>query len=198
MAATWLPGLQWDRMFALGEQPPGIGSVVGEANVIRFPVSDEFKNIAPKVRAALSWGLANNYGPFFIVDDDTYVIPERLAVPSEGKFDYLGWYRADGGYGYPLPYIQGSGQWLSRKAAEIVATSPEMVDGVPDDVAVGRALHGRVLLAHDSRFHPGPVPELLNHTITTHKCLPETMHTIHKQYLQYSEVVSAVQHLQQS
>lgn len=183
---TWLPGLTWDRMFALGVKPANVGSVVGEANCLRFDVSDDFKDIAPKLAAALDWGLINGFGPFFICDDDTYVVPARLeSLPSEGGFDYLGWYRADGGTPYPLPYIQGAGYFLSRLAARVVLVSKEMIDGVPDDVAVGRACYrdNRVNWTHDVRFHPGPVPELAPERITTHKCLPDDMRRIHAQYL---------------
>lgn len=188
MAATWLPNLKLDRMFVLGEKPPTIGSFVNEPNVLRFPVSDLFCDIAPKVRAALEWGLKNKFGPFFICDDDTYVIPERLeGVPDEVPFDYLGWFRPDGGIGYPLPYIQGSAYWLSQQAAELAVASPEMArNGIPDDVAMGRALFGAVEFTHDSRFHPGPVSQLEPYRITTHKCLPlgtPTMYTIHAEYL---------------
>lgn len=172
-------------MFAVGDKPPGIGSVVGEANVVRFPVSDDFKDIAPKVRAALAWGLEHDYSSFFVMDDDTYLIPGRLyPVPDEEPFDYLGWYRPNGGAGFDLPYIQGSAYLLSQKAAEFVVAAQEtMKNGTPDDVAVGRALHGKVDFTHDSRFHPGPVPELAPHRITTHKALPLDMRRIHAQYL---------------
>lgn len=181
VCGTWLRDLKWDRMFAVGNLPPGAGKF-HEANTLVFPVSDEFKNIAPKVAAALAWGIKHNFSPFFICDDDTYVVPSRLiAWPSTcgEPADYRGWFRPDGGHGYPLPYIQGSAFWLSRKAAELVASSPEMVDGVPDDVAVGRALWEKVAFTHDPAFHPGPLPELTSERITTHKCLPETMRAIH-------------------
>jgi hypothetical protein len=182
--ATWLPALTWDRMFVLGQQPPGVGRWVNEPYAMLFPVSDEFPNIAPKVHAALKWGLGYQYDTFFICDDDSYVIPKLLErVPDEEPFDYVGWFRPDGGAAYPLPYIQASGMFLSQRAAEIVVASSEMVDGIPDDIAVGRALYEKVAFTHDSRFHPGPVPHLFERTIKTHKALPDTMRLLHEEYL---------------
>lgn len=183
VTATWLPQLRWDRIFALGVPPTGVQDTLRVTpNAIQFPVSDSFKNIAPKVQAALTWGLKHGYERFFICDDDTYVVPDRL-TEYECHADYAGKYRPDGGYGYPKPYIQGSAFFLSQRAAELVAVSPEMRNDVPDDIAVGRALDESVVLWYpDARFHPGPVPEFTwGQQITTHKCLPDDMRRIHAQ-----------------
>jgi hypothetical protein len=149
-----------------------------------FNLSDKFTDIAPKVAAGCRWALDHGFEKIFICDDDTYVVPQRLleAVPNA---DYVGWFRPDGGDPYPLPYIQGSAFWLSSKAAKIVAYSREMKNGVPDDVAVGRALYGHVGFYHDGRYEPGPLyyqryPRRSNNVITTHKCIGPDMFEMHK------------------
>jgi hypothetical protein len=187
---TWLKDLSWDYKFILGQKSGGYESQKDE---LVFSVSDAFQNIAPKLQVALQFGLGieENYGLFLIVDDDTYVAANRLAseislaeIFSE-NYDYRGWYRDNGGYAYPFPYIQGSAYFLSRKAAEIVIASKEMVNAVPDDVAVGHALRGKVKFENDNHFWPGPncweqYPSSENGLISTHKCLVSDMHKMHE------------------
>ncbi len=182
--ATWLPSLEWDYHFVMGTPPPGTGRWVNEPNVLHFEAPDDFKNIAPKLQQGFRWGLENGYDLFFVCDDDTYVVvPNLVNAVLEFHWDYQGWVRPNGGVPYPLPYIQASGMLLSKRAAEFVATSNEMVNGVPEYVTVGRALCGKVPFTHDSRFDPGPVAHLFPYTVSTHKCLPETMHLIHREFV---------------
>lgn len=178
--ATWLNTLTLDYRFVVGNGPP-----LAETDVLQCYKSDAFKNIAPKLRVALACGLTSGHDQFFVCDDDTYVIPARLeSFLEECSADYVGCYRHNGGHGFPLPYIQASGMVLSKRAAELVVDHETcMVEGVPDDIAVGRSLYGHLDFTDCARFHPGPVPELVPGRITTHKCLPADMYRIHEQYL---------------
>jgi len=134
--------------------------------------------------------VTHGYDWTFICDDDTYLVPLRLeaAVPDEG-IDCFGWRRENGGAVYPDPYPQGSAYWLSKRASAYVSASGHMVYGIPDDVAVGRALKAAgMAILDDHRYFPGPiaissVPRLDNDIISTHKCLPEEMHRIHDNWI---------------
>ena len=181
---TWLPDLKAPYFFVVGDIHPTPHML---DNVFHFPVSDAFPNIAPKLRCGLSLALDYGADSIFVCDDDTYVRPERL-VPPDG--DYVGWFRHDGGYGYPLPYIQGCAYWLSQRAAIMAVQSGQMVDGVPDDVAVGRALYGKVPFIHDPSYEVGPKPERIplpdNWVVSAHKALPDAMRDIDKQWRAYA------------
>jgi hypothetical protein len=197
---TWLKGLPWDYFFALGIKLEG-PELQQDEQV--FPVSDAFQNIAPKLKAALELGLVKEklYDQFFIVDDDTFVATSRLesepvlAEICSEEYDYRGWYRDNGGHGYPLPYIQGSAYFLSRKAAEIVVASKEMVNAIPDDVAVGRALYGKVKFTNDNKFWPGPncweqYPSSENGLISTHKCLTSDMKKLYEMWENWNAITN--------
>lgn len=186
--ASWLQSLKWDRLYVVGDGP-----AIKEENLVQFKVPDGWGNMAPKVAKGCEWGAAHDYDFIFICDDDTYAVPARLeaAIP-EGQ-DYVGWYRSDGGTLYNWPYLQGSGYWLSKRAAAILAQSPIMGPGIPDDVAAGKVLFftGGMQISHDNRYYPGPIgalgrPLAGNEYITTHKCLPANMKEIHELWLKES------------
>ena len=177
---TWLPLLDWtEHLFVIG----GPGNV-REDDVLHLPNhADDFPNIAPKVAMACRWAVGRGYDYVFVCDDDTYVRPLRLESAVPVGSDYVGYLRDGAGFG--TPYIQGSAYWLSRRAAEIVAYSTYMVNGVIDDGAVGQALLGQVHFVHDDRYEPGPIwnqryPRRDNDLVTTHKCLPGDMRAVHQ------------------
>lgn len=148
------------------------------------PVSDDFKDIAPKVRIACRYALDTNVEHMLVCDDDTYARPERLIKSGFEKHDYVGFMRTSGlDYNRGVPYAQGSAFWLSARAMERIVTSTVMVPGIIDDGAVGQALVDKVPFVHDHRYWPGPnaeiVPDKNNNVITTHKCLPDVMRRMH-------------------
>jgi len=203
---TWLKGLPWDYQFILGlsvKEGTQIAEDVTSLRDVRlFPVSDAFQNIAPKLRAALEVGLNDyhkRYDYFFISDDDTFIHVPRLIKAAEERElqnrDYIGWYRENGGHLYPLHYIQGNAYWLSRRAAEIVVASKEMVNAVPDDVAVGRALNEKVWFFHDKRYFPGPncweqFPQPNNDTISCHKVLSLDMKKLYEMWENWNAITN--------
>ena len=185
VSETWLPGLDWAaHTFLIGNPCTGAANQQG---VWPCPVSDDFKDIAPKIKHAAVLALEGGYDYMFVCDDDTYVRTTRLFaawknVQIHGQ-DYVGHMRTDGlGYNQGIPYAQGAAYFLSARAMEYVATSKEMVPGIIDDGAVGRALDGQVPFTHDRRYMPGPVPNLLVNPdwISVHKCLPNVMQQVHE------------------
>lgn len=178
---TWLPELDADFFFLVGKPVEDI------PDVLSIPVSDAFEDIAPKVHAACHYALNENTDFLCILDDDTYLRPERLLNSNFWKADYIGFMRTSGlFYNQEIPYAQGSCLWLSRRAMEHVLRSKVMVPGVIDDGALGRALVDRVQFTHDYRYYPGPVPEVRplpeNKIISTHKCLPPQMRWVHEDF----------------
>lgn len=182
---TWLPELDWaDFFFITGNPTPGMGGPT-ITDTLACNVSDEFANIAPKIRCACMYALDNNAEHLFVCDDDTYVRSDRLLQSGFQKHDYVGFLRVGPlGYNGDVPYAQGSAYWLSARAMELIILSPEMREGVIDDGAVGRALVDKVGFVHDWRYEPGPFwanrrPLPQNNIITTHKCLPDEMPRAH-------------------
>jgi len=183
---TWLPRLDWaDYLFLIGQPTPAQGAPV-EVNSLACNVSDEFPNIAPKIRCGFLYALESGCDFAFVCDDDTYVVPERLRQSGYWRHDYVGFLRVNGlEYNGNRPYMQGSAYWISARAMRYAVANPLLQrNGIIDDGAVGQALYGNVPYVHDDRYFVGPeclegVPERTNKIITTHKCLPKQMRAVH-------------------
>lgn len=195
---TWLPALTWaDHFFVVGRHAQinrkpfapkdHLSNMTDEPDLLILDVADDFRNIGPKVRAACQWAITREFDTLVVVDDDTYLRPERLHqfVEENADADYIGFSRFDFHTDRPT-YQQGNCFVLSREAARIAATAPEM-NGFPDDPSLGKALDDKVIWRNTARFYPGPNPEVWpeqgNNLIATHKCLPEMMHHIHRKYM---------------
>jgi hypothetical protein len=175
---TWLKHVDDDFFFVLGK---GDGKVILDS--LACDVSDDFKNIAPKVLAAVEYSLEQNVTNLVVVDDDTYLCWPRMLASGFHKFDYFGFVRSYSEY----PYMQGSCFTLSERAMErIMKNKHHMTNGIPDDVAVGRCLYGEVPFTHEHRFsvsvpYPDPAwwPNKKNNVIAAHKMNFMTMHACH-------------------
>jgi hypothetical protein len=171
-----------DFFFVTGNPIPGNGGPV-IMDSLACDVSDAFVDIAPKVLAAVEYSLDSNVTNLVVADDDTYLCWPRMLASGFQKFDYLGFVR---NYS-ECPYMQGSCFCLSERAMErIMKNSFYLRNGVPDDVAVGRALYGEVPLTHEHRFSVGapyPAPRMwpakVNDIIAAHKLLPALMRDCH-------------------
>ena len=180
---TWLQELDEDFFFVVGDPKPS-----GSDMLYARGCSDEFANIAPKVLLACQYALSESVTHLLVLDDDTYLRPERALASGFEAFDAVGFVRNNG----PCPYLQGSCFWLSQRAMEaVVEHSDFMVNGVPDDVAVGRCLTAEgIHLVHEHRFSIGEPyvredrePRCSNNIIACHKCLPPTMRRVHSDWL---------------
>ena len=184
---TWLDHCDDDFFFVLGRSP---GLSLGQVDYVTYKdalmcdVSDDFKDIAPKVLGAVQYSLEQNVTNLVVVDDDTYLCWPRLASSGFQKFDYLGFVRD---YDDRV-YMQGSCYSLSERAMErIMKNNHCMTSGIPDDVAVGRCLYGEVPFTHEHRFAVGvPYPESTrwpqssNEIIASHKANRDIMYRIHE------------------
>lgn len=185
--ATWLPELDADFFWILGNPTPANGGPV-IMDSFSCDVSDAFENIAPKILHACHYALNENVEHLFVCDDDTYVQPKRLAESGFWNFDYVGHLRVTGlDYNKNIPYAQGSAYWLSARSMEQIVLRPDILkNGIIDDGAVGQALIDKVPFTHDWRYEPGPfadrAPLKGNNVITTHKCLPNIMWYVHDQW----------------
>jgi len=179
---TCLNNIDVDFFFVIGNPTPGNGGPV-IMDSLACDVSDAFKDIAPKVLAAVTYSLEQNVTNLVVIDDDTYLCWPRLASSGFQKFDYLGFVRD---YDFNV-YMQGACFTLSERAMErIMKNSHCMTNGIPDDVAVGRCLYGEVPFTHEHRFAVGvPYPESTcwpqkgNDAISAHKMHAAAMRTCH-------------------
>lgn len=180
---TWLKNCDVEYAFLVGDSSQGCPSF--DCGRLHCPSSDAFADIAPKVRYACVRALQENVTHLFICDDDTYVRPERLLLSEYQEHDYIGFVRNYGN----CPYMQGSSFWLSSRAMQYIVNHPEkMPNGVPDDVAVGAALYGKVHFVHEHRFavgdpYPQRTPLASNNIISSHKHLPDSMYRVHEAWL---------------
>lgn len=185
--STWLKHVNIEFFFLIGEPVPNPDALECVPDTIHCKVSDEFENIAPKISIACEYALNEKITNLFVCDDDTYAVFSRLMKSGFEKFDYIGHLRTDGiDYNDNVPYAQGSAYWLSaRSMEEVVKRRDIMKNGIIDDGAVGKSLHGKVPFNHDTRYCVGPVPFqplAENDLITTHKCLPDTMRVVHERF----------------
>lgn len=196
---TWLPELaNWatDHLFIsgwperLGPTGPFQSAVENEKYVLSVKCADDFSCIGPKVKAACQMMIAKSYDLLVVLDDDTYVVPERLInlcrQHYDEKVDVTAFFRTQ-----PVHYPQGSAYILNRRAASILLNSKRLDEKGPDDVLVGEALlaSGQLLtVKHTNQLHPGPdwrlvTPLKNNDVATTHKCLPRDMISAHYEWL---------------
>lgn len=195
---TWLPDLTVPHLFIVGRHGQvnpkpfaprdTLSNMYGETDMLILDCADDFRNIGPKVRAAMQEIIKRQFDMLVVVDDDTYLRPERLQefVEENADGDYLGFTRFEFNSDRPT-YQQGACFVLSREAVAILADSDELSKGFPDDPPTGRALDGKVIWRNTARFYPGPNtdvwPTADNDLIATHKCLPGVMQEIHKRWI---------------
>jgi hypothetical protein len=205
---TWLTRLDhdWaDYAFIVGAHKPTrlygnpLSSLYNEIDVEAYLLPDDFRQIGPKLQAALVDVCAKNqYERIVVLDDDTYVIPEHLraVVETVEPADYVGFLRNGAGSWGSMKYMQGSAYVLGSAAALICSVAATLKEVKPDDVAVGEALEPYFIqFCHDPRFHPGPLWHpfpFQDGLITTHKVKSSVMSVVH------AGVLDALQYLDKS
>ena len=191
---TWVPvARRWATVrFYVGMHAPQApfaapcSSLYGEQDVFSFPLHDDFKNIAPKIRRIMLDAVLDGFNKVVVVDDDTYIVSERLQkeIESTEGSEYIGLLRTGpNGYG-DKPYMQGSCYIINSKAIALLASDKQfLVDGIPDDVAVGLVLLDKVISVNlPRRFWVGPIAKFIGRDddfVSTHKCNPEQMLACH-------------------
>lgn len=98
---------------------------------IRLDVPDDLASLILKVQEICNWALQRSYDMILKLDTDTYVNVQEMAKAVQGYhrdgIDYIGAPVGQIGHRYAgtnaFSFIQGSGSWLSAKAARLVQTS---------------------------------------------------------------------------
>lgn len=139
-----------------------------DGDYLHCPCQDSYVALPQRTRCFCQWALEQpGWSHVFKADNDSLVIPERLAALDPTGIDYLGAEWKPGvGYG-----SGGAGYIMSRRAVEIVADRMDDKTG-SEDLLAGRHLRrAGIKFTIDDRFDPWgrcpPTPE--NDKITTHK-----------------------------
>lgn len=161
---TWLPeltkmGVDYKFFHGYGATP--------KDDIVVLPVVDELYGLTEKAKAKAKWAVESGYDYVFSCFPDTYVRPERLLSCGFENFDYMG--NVHQFPDSPAPFCQGGpGYFLSRKACEIIFSSP--LNYLNDDCFIGDLLHRDDIKLADHRgftaFGPGPTRS--NSSITNH------------------------------
>lgn len=150
--ATWGRDTgETDLRFFLGG---GLGIAEDETIVL---APDDYLGLPWKTREIVRWAVRDDYDWAFLCDTGSFVIPHHLMSCGFEKYDYSGyWCMKMETFRYSVPGIEvpvcypwasGGGYILSRKAMEIVASTPPTVRA--EDLYVGQALAARGVLLHD-------------------------------------------------
>jgi hypothetical protein len=176
---TWVPdvGGKADVRFFLGNG--GVHDGNPPSDEVWLDVGDDYKSLRLKTQAVFRWAVEQGYDFVFKTDDDVYVIPERL-FKDFLEVDYAGRVRpashendAPRIYGpKESPFCSGYGYWLSQKAAQIVATSPENFDWAEDRYCGNMLFLAGIHPHHDVNFVLWP--PLYGHSCTAPmgRCAP--------------------------
>jgi hypothetical protein len=139
-----------------------------DGDYLRIPCQDDYPSLPMKTRAFSQWALSQpDWTTACKSDNDSLIIPERLAHVEMDGIDYRG---SEPGIKW-FGYASGAGYLLSRRAAQVVADTLVNRKGAEDQL-VGRALkRAGIELTKDARFDPWgknpPTPQ--NDKVTTHK-----------------------------
>jgi hypothetical protein len=135
----------------------GLDKAYGEPrefdDTVVLPCQDDYLSLPAKVKETMIWSIAKGYDFTYKVDDDTFLIPERLAEAykkTHSGRDYVGNFRES--FQSPKGYASGFCYGLSRKAAEVVACS-EVSEDTNEDRWVGAVLRARLnpFNSHDEK-----------------------------------------------
>jgi Galactosyltransferase len=178
---TWIQQLPFNYRFFVG------GDGCAELDTIVLSCRDDYKSLPSKTLELIRWALANEYEYILKLDDDVYVRPERLHVPTD---DYVGH-----AYGHKH-YCSGAAYWLSATAMSAILRTRKFFIHTAEDYCVGHALErAGITLTEDHRYRVGwktfdkdvgenefPHPD--NDTITFHMYFPEFMVELHNNWTQ--------------
>ena len=210
---TWLPEIhgKFDYKFFYGRG--------GNAEFVDEQVldcDDAYRGLACKVWRISQYALTHGYDHVFKIDDDGYLVPQRLrtAVPVE---DYVGRVCAPGDKYHGLAYARGgTGYWLSEKALRVLAAAPQPNPDDPKEYAedswVAHTLaKAGIVATNDDRYRcadgSGPgrkvnsrtgkswqadVPKQYNKFITTCEFLGPEMVEAHHEWVKSCEELSAL------
>lgn len=169
---TWVPDVanRADVRFFLGDVPAaGVGFPPPDDEVwndeVWLNVPDDYKSLRLKVQRMFGWSVEQGYDFIFKVDDDIYVIPDRLFA-NFSRHDYKGRVRGPSGsadllgmqlYGAgEVCFCSGFAYWVSRRAAAIIAQAPDNGDWAEDRFAANALARGGIRPIEDRTFKLWP------------------------------------------
>lgn len=189
---TWLTRLFGaDYRFFLGTPPEGAGPALADEEFLDCP--DDYASLCRKTQAVMRWSDFHEYQHTFKCDDDTFLVPGRLLRSGFEQYRYSGFCEPGWEVHEYFRYARGgSGYWLKRSAAAIIAAHMMLERKHCEDVAVGQTLQRHGIEAfHDNRYcheeervHRDAVivdPSF----ISLHKCDPQQMREIHTTLTSY-------------
>ena len=136
----------------------GDGPILMEADELLLPVPDDYWTLTPKTKGICAYTVEHGYDYVYPCDTDTYLIPSRMLESDFAHYDFSGGHLCHGEHGKVLgvPYPKwvsplggiadpfyaymsgGVGQFISRKAAQVLATTDYYHHS--EDVWVGQVL----------------------------------------------------------
>lgn len=172
-----------DMKFFYGRYPVNSEPLLKNDEVL-LDVGDDYVSLPHKVKAIYQYALAHGYDYVFKGDDDTFIYVDRLIASGFENFDYTGYVTNDPNCPEAERYASGgSGYWVSKRAMEILASTPVGSEWA-EDRWVGKTLraHG-IKPVRDARYLPGFWEHFVNvdamgetHSyITAHACNPVMM-----------------------
>jgi hypothetical protein len=138
-----------------------------DGDYLHCPCKDDYLSLPAKSHAFFQWALTQpDWQTVLKADDDSLIIPERLAALDMQGVDYRGVEWKPG-----VNYGSGAGYLLSRRAVEIVAERMVETHGSEDMIAGKHLRRAGIPLTKDARVDPWgkcpPTPE--NDIVITHK-----------------------------
>jgi len=117
-----------------------------KSDEVQLDVPDGYQDLCSKIHEMIRWAYEQGYDYLFQVDDDTYVLPDRLLASDFKNHDFVGGesfgidehrriFRYEGGVN-----ASGPGFWLSRKAMQIVLGYQRPGHESPDEPWLGWVL----------------------------------------------------------
>ena len=119
----------------------GAGAPQQHDDEVLLESGDNYLSLPAKVKETCLWSRTNGYVYTYKVDDDSFLIGERLAAAYERVHrlrDYVGNFRES--FVHPRGYASGFCYGLSRKSAEVIADS-DVTNDPNEDRWVGTMLH---------------------------------------------------------
>jgi hypothetical protein len=138
--STWARNLANVRFF--------VGDIEARENEISLPVDDSYAALPHKVQHMNRWALENNYDAVLKIDDDVYIVSDRLNRLVIDR-DYVGNFRAPTGSS-PAPYASGFAYFLGKRAMTAIANGP-FPDDINEDRWVGNTLASPTYTKYDDK-----------------------------------------------
>ena len=133
---TWARDQENVRFFLGGGEPEHSKEVI-------LPVDDSYTGLPAKVKAVMGWARENGYDSVLKIDDDVYLVIDRILRAGFFHHDYVGNFRARNG-SYPHDYASGFAYYLSGRAVGIIADA-DLTEDTMEDRWVGSVLSNPLL-----------------------------------------------------